>query len=313
MGSFHYMRGSMKAWRRTMAAIDDWPHECFRYLDSGVFTLLRRTGDVRAKMSGAPNMKDKDVFVKHITEEAFIKHYREYAAFLREYAHEWDYIIEMDVDTLKILPKGKKLTGDPDEDDLVLRSGVEATRWARKRLREIVGDKLMPVWHTNPLEGNVERFKEICNEYSYIGIGSDVSPRDPTLKYFCSEAHRLGIKVHGLGSSRRDVLRNTPFDSVDSTTWLSSVRFAQYDGIFLTTGQGKNKLSAVAKARGLALLAEIRRRHPDIDTDRLFETGATQIEKYIVALTLLQIRQDEAQRSMRVVDTLVRGSLFGGN
>jgi hypothetical protein len=311
MGSFHYIKSGKKAWIRTMAAVDAWEHECFRYLDSGVFTLLRKSGGVRAKISGAPNMKqDKDTKISVVTEEQYVAHYQEYAAFLKEHADEWDYIVEMDVDTLMILPKGKKLTGDYDKDSNILRSGVDATRWARKKLRALVGDKLMPVWHANPHDGRQERFKEIASEFPYIGIGSDVSAREPELKYLCAEAHRQGVLVHALGSSRRDVLRNTPFDTADSTTWLSSVRYAQYDGVFLTLGKGKNKLGAQAKARARAMVADIHKRLPEIDTDILFTEGATQVEKYIVAITYLQARQVDAQRSTTRVDRLARGGLF---
>ena len=75
-------------------------------------------------------------------------------------------------------------------------------------------------------------------------------------------------------------------------------------------GKGKNKLGAQAKARARAMVADIHKRLPEIDTDVLFTEGATQVEKYIVAITYLQARQVDAQRSTTKVDRLARGGLF---
>lgn len=91
-----------------------------------------------------------------------------------------------------------------------------------------VSDKIIPVWH-NYL--GVSEFKNMCNEYDYIGIGGiaskeiKVEQTIPLIKY----AIKNNVKLHMLGMTRQGLLNKYPFYSCDSTNWIT----ARFGRIFL--------------------------------------------------------------------------------
>lgn len=105
--------------------------------------------------------------------------------------------------------------------------GYENVLKYRNKLEQLVGRKCVPVWHK---ERGIDEFRKMCKEYDYIAVGGIVSgeikPRHyklfPTL---INEAHKYGTKIHGLGFTGLKYLPEYHFDSVDSTSWCSGVRF----------------------------------------------------------------------------------------
>ena len=110
-----------------------------------------------------------------------------------------DKFFEMDIDmTAEELPKVKQL---------------------RDRIEKETGKKCIPVWHKTR---GVEEWKELVENYDYIAIGGITSALDKRyaemIKKLVAYANSKGVKVHGLGYNRRDLL-DFGFYSVDATSW----------------------------------------------------------------------------------------------
>lgn len=257
-----------------------WQH--YRYLDSGTFTFLRRAltsrlgeGSRREAEIEANRKRGHDVTLLEVFE-----HFKAYEAYLERHADQWDFVFECDVDGIDLLRDGKPSL-----------PGVEFTEATRPKLREVVGDKLIPVWHALTDDPDFTRFKKLCEEYKYIGIGSDIAPDWRPLRYLIDYAHEHGVRLHGLGTSKVDVLERMPYDTVDSSTWISGARFGQYAGVTYTAKERKKQYSASELSRAHRL--EAFARGIGVDPEQLLKDYETP-EKYIVALALFQERQSAA-------------------
>lgn len=109
--------------------------------------------------------------------------------------------------------------------------GVEETEKLRKQIEDATQKKCIPVWH---MFLGIEYFKKLCNEYEYIAIGAsgkretNWTRRQPEkLKALVKYANSKGVKVHGLGYTVFEQLKQIPFHSVDSTAWLNAGKFGQ--------------------------------------------------------------------------------------
>lgn len=289
MGSFELMKSGSWWAERGRSLLDRWPQ--YRYLDSGAFTLLRKSSGSRIKRGSQPSASSSLEVVDYLEYQDYKAHLAEYIAFLARHLDAFDFVFELDMDLLKIR-SGKKVV-----------PGIEVTYAGRKILRRVAGDKLIPVWHSAVPDPGHGRFKEMCSEYKYIAIGSSLDPTDRKIKYLCDYAHTQGVLVHGLGTSRVDVLEATPFDTVDSTTWLSAVRFGQFAGTMFP-------LSAPVSSRQQSKVPGFRATVRDLgyDPDHLLASGGEYVtEKYEVAIALMQRRQDAAPPIPR---PLASASLF---
>ena len=129
----------------------------------------------------------------------------EYADFIK--SHNIRQYVEMDVDQIY---------------------GVEETRRMRDYLENRVGYQSIPVWHT--IRGK-ESFLQDCRDYNYIALGyflTEGLPKKLTEKYakvFVDTAHAHNCRIHGLGYTPRNIA-DIPFDSVDSSSWSASGRYA---------------------------------------------------------------------------------------
>ena len=136
-----------------------------------------------------------------------------------------------------------KLFFELDIDVLV---GYEEVKRLRKILEQKTQKQCIPVWHKSR---GIEEFKKMCKEYKYVAIGGivvkEITKKDwdmfvPLIKY----AHQNGCKIHGLGFTATKDLHKYPFDSVDSTNWLSGGRFGQlhvFNGKYIESKSFKNK------------------------------------------------------------------------
>lgn len=114
---------------------------------------------------------------------------------------------EMDVDTIVGLPK------------------VEAYR---RRIENKTGKRPIVVFHK---ERGKEYFLDMCKNYPYVAIGGIAGRGNqrreylPYFRWFIDKAHEHGAKIHGLGFTDFAHIRDLPFDSVDSTSWLCGGRY----------------------------------------------------------------------------------------
>lgn len=130
---------------------------------------------------------------------------KEYADFINR--NRVDLFFELDIDTIV---------------------GYENVLKLRARLEALTGKKCIPVWHGNR---GKDDFLKTCDEYPYVALGGIVGSNKLKKEYvqampwLVSQAHKRGAKIHGLGFTGLEHLKRIQFDSVDSSSWSSSVRF----------------------------------------------------------------------------------------
>lgn len=101
----------------------------------------------------------------------------------------------------------------------------------RSKLEQKVGWQCIPVWHYSR---GKEEFSKMCESHKYVAIGGIAGDRKlrnkltPYMRHFIDEAHNKGARIHGLGFTSTNLLQTLPFDSVDSTSWLSFTKYGQY-------------------------------------------------------------------------------------
>lgn len=147
----------------------------------------------------------------------FDEYLTKYIEFINE--HDIKYFFELDIDNIV---------------------GIEEVERLRKRLETETGKKCIPVWHKSR---GKDYFIKMCQEYDYVAIGGivtkEIRPKDyKYFTWFIDTAHKHGCKIHGLGFTNLKSLKYYPFDSVDSTSWLSGGRFGalyHFDGRNLKT------------------------------------------------------------------------------
>lgn len=114
--------------------------------------------------------------------------------------------------------------------------GYENVLEIRERIERLTGKKCIPVWHKSR---GIEEFKQMCQDYEYVSIGGIVS-REISKKQLrligpklIQYAHKQGCKIHGLGLGK-PLMTIHDFDSVDSTSWSSGIRYGaacyKFDG-----------------------------------------------------------------------------------
>jgi hypothetical protein len=120
--------------------------------------------------------------------------------------------------------------------------GVKETEKIRNRIEFETKKKCIPVWH---IFLGVNYYKQLCENYKYIAIGasgmhdSKWTRTNPTqLKNMVLYANSKKVRVHGLGYTKIKMLKEIPFYSVDSTSWLSGNRFG---AIYIFNGSGFDK------------------------------------------------------------------------
>lgn len=115
----------------------------------------------------------------------------------------------------------QKLFFELDIDCIV---GLKKVEYLRKMIEDGTGIQPIPCWHSN--RGS-EYWLKCCEEYPYVAIGTTNANSDgkkirnnpKILHWFIDSAHKKGTKIHGLGFTSINWLKELKFDSVDSTTW----------------------------------------------------------------------------------------------
>lgn len=130
---------------------------------------------------------------------------------------------------------------------------------AREALHDLGGDKFMPIWHP---EYGMDELDYLAEHYARVGIlqpAADVmNDMSPVLR---SLAARHDVRLHGVAMTRMASMKDLPWDSVGSTSWLSP---GQYGDTFVWVG-GELKRYPV-KYRDNA-----RKRHRTLFTDHGFD------------------------------------------
>lgn len=98
-----------------------------------------------------------------------------------------------------------------------------------RRILEEATDKIIPVWHKNR---GFKKFEQMCRNYNYVSISCLPIEGIPNtdLHKFVQVAHDNNCLIHGLGGTRKYILENVDFDSVDSASWLFGSMFKRVEG-----------------------------------------------------------------------------------
>lgn len=109
--------------------------------------------------------------------------------------------------------------------------GYERVRQIRRYIENRTNRPCIPVWH---ISRGVEDLKATCRDYKYVSIGQNVNRNGvkvrmaPALtRRVIDIAHENGAIIHGLGRTSIKDCR-LGFDSIDSTSWSSGVRFSNF-------------------------------------------------------------------------------------
>ena len=160
---------------------------------------------------------------------------------------DWDNYIERYADFVKRNNIQKYF--ELDIDSVV---GYERVKALRKKLEGMTGRQSIPVWHNNR---GKEEYLKMCDEYPYVAIGGLVGGNSEYARkywkyfpWFIQEAHKRKSKIHALGFTSLEGIRQYHFDSVDSTAWTSGNRFGF---VYRFNGKNMDKID-VPKGKRLA-------------------------------------------------------------
>jgi hypothetical protein len=139
---------------------------------------------------------------------------------------DWNIYVDNYIDFINKC--NKKLFFELDIDSIVGLSQVEDIR---KRIINKTGKNPIPVWH--PSRG-IDYYKRMVDEFDYIALslsGQYTSAwiknpnADKVIYKLLSLANKNNCKVHGLGYTKLSKLGKFNFYSVDSTSWIMSMKF----------------------------------------------------------------------------------------
>lgn len=118
-------------------------------------------------------------------------------------------------------------------------TGYDRVKEIRRKLERLTNRQSIPVWHRSR---GKDEFVRHCGEYPYVALGGLVDGAKKGeyarslwkyFPWFINTAHKNGAKIHALGFTSLDGIRQYHFDSVDSTAWTTGNRFGHlyfFDG-----------------------------------------------------------------------------------
>lgn len=218
----------------TKQLVDSGIHEIlvsFFYIKKGlayydeVLPYLKEKGGLFMTDSGAFSFMGSSYVEEMDHADYWIPYLEEYTAWLYEH-REYIYVAaNLDLDTVV---------------------GREVVRMWNKKYFEPL-EKYMDIVYvahedtdySDPM--GVKHFEEYCRKYKYVGINQNNKKH---AHRFYMIAKRYNTRVHGFAWTQLSLLRRYPFFSVDSTSWLSGVRYGttyNYDGKNFKSFDSKQK------------------------------------------------------------------------
>ena len=205
--------------------------ESFFYADAETERLIPFMGDFLLDSGAFTFMQNAKT---HVDWDDYL---RRYAAFINR--NKVEKFFELDIDSVV---------------------GYDQVLKYREKLEALTGRQAIPVWHTNR---GKDEFVRAAKEYPYVAIGGLVGTgkSEYARKYwkyfpwFIKTAHDNGAKIHALGFTSLDGIKQFHFDSVDSTAWTTGNRFGY---LYRFTGDSIAKIDVppghrIAKPRDAAL------------------------------------------------------------
>lgn len=186
---------------------------------------LRRKGGIFMTDSGAFSFMATGFKEGMDTEEYWLPYLEEYVAWIREHHKDIYVVANLDLDLIvgkDVVRKWNKKYFEPLEDivDVVYVAHED----------KAIGDPF-----------GLYHFEEYCKRYKYVGINQN---NKKAAHRFYLLAKKYNRRIHGFAWTEIGILRRYPFFSVDSTSWLSGVRYGttyNYDGKNFKTWDTKHK------------------------------------------------------------------------
>lgn len=224
--SYFYIRKNFSYWDKMLPIFKE--EGGIFMTDSGAFSFMGKFDE------------DSEEYDKMQTEEFWLPYLNDYVQWIRDHK---DYIFSaanLDLDRIvgyKVVDKWNKEYFEPLEKE----TGVQIVYVAHE-----LDDKNSRQFLT--------RFRGYCEKYKYVGANQTWKNLAPQIYQMVK---RYNVRIHGFAWTQMDLLRNYPFFSVDSVTWLGGVRFGvtyDYDGKNFRSIDGKKKY--VRKSRRIKYLRE---------------------------------------------------------
>jgi len=137
---------------------------------------------------------------------------------------DWNDYVDKYIDFIN--KTDRKLFFELDIYKIIGLKGVESIR---KKIETKTDKKTIPVWH---IFLGIDYYKKLCENYDYIAISASgaydskwTRTNPDQLKKMILYAKSKNVKVHGLGYTCTNKLDEVPFYSVDSTSWISGMKF----------------------------------------------------------------------------------------
>lgn len=190
--SYYYLRGN----KRPQVMVGTKEAHKILFIDSGAHSFFNEKSEEGVMSATFHSKKSK-------TKETPQEYFDAYVIWLKENFDKFDYFAELDI-------------GEIVTQEVVLE-------WRDVLRKENLYSKCVPVYHPTTMDWNdYMEMLDTC-ESGYIALEGDRGHRK-RLNYnkLIKPAYDRGIKVHGFAMTKTEVLRNHPFYSVDSTSWLAS-------------------------------------------------------------------------------------------
>lgn len=159
---------------------------------------------------------EKEITAEMRTEAYWLPYLEEYVSWLRKHSQYIYVAANLDIDRIvgrEIVDKWNKKYFEP------LEELMDIVYVAHPDLEGKYNDKY-----------GLHRLEEYCRKYKYVGVNQRWKPIASKVQVI---AQRYGVRVHGFAWTELPLLKRFPFFSVDSTSWLSGVRYGttyDYDG-----------------------------------------------------------------------------------
>jgi len=164
-------------------------------LDSGAHTFYSETGVGKSNVAVRKTTK---------TTESYDEYVDKYIGFLLKWGNLFNYYVELDIHGIVNMDKIYQFR------ELFWKAGLKPM---------LVGHPEQPM----VAAGFPQEWRKLCQKDNYLALGGNL-PEGQCMAYI-QQAHSAGAEVHGFAMTKVDVMNRIPFDSVDSTTWLSGGRF----------------------------------------------------------------------------------------
>lgn len=173
--------------------------------------------------SGAFSFNSSKKPLSSFTESFWISYLKEYTEFIKENSNKIFCAANLDIESI---------VGTAKVDE-----------WNEEYFKPLEEKtQIVYVAHRDDYDySGLKRFKKYCSEHTYVGVSFQAKERFRT---YYSISQLYGTKIHGFGWTSIPMLKQCPFFSVDSTTWLGGARYGttyKYDGKNFTTIDYKKK------------------------------------------------------------------------